>query len=126
MNFEGDLDGDLTLPIYSGLTGIAWMRPGSVYWARLGVVRQAHGGGHAVAPNVYAMPPEAQQRVRRQAETMVATAITEPGSNRPIATLAIDTDLPILDQSTDAVEQVRQKIEEAVVGAYSSMGSRKE
>lgn len=115
VNFEGDADSNLILPLYSGLTGVAWMRPGGVFWARLNVVRQAHDGGDAAAPDLYAMPPDAQHRVRRQADTMIAIAITAPGSDQPIATLALDTDLPILDGPPEEIERVRQKIEEAIV-----------
>jgi hypothetical protein len=113
-NFEGDNDGDLVLPKYAGLTGAAWLHPGQVFWADLRKVRNEHS-----SPNgfyTFGLSPEIQNRVRPKAEAMAAVAITADGTDEPVATLACDTDVPILSNgSEEEVRQVRMAAEEALV-----------
>lgn len=112
-NFEGDPDGDLVLPAYSGLSGVAWSSPRKLVWADLEVVRRAHA--NAEDAYLYAMPPDAQDKVRSRSQMMVAIAVSVPGAGRPIATLALDTDLRILDAPDVDGARVRERVEDVLV-----------
>jgi hypothetical protein len=95
-NFDGDRDGELLLPKYSGLTGLAWLHPNQLVWADLMAVRADYDNPKKNV-NRYGMPPEAQALVRPQVKAMVAFGITRERSDRTLATLAVDTDVEIQD-----------------------------
>jgi hypothetical protein len=98
-NFDGDTDGDLLLPKYSGLTGLAWLHPNQLVWADLMAVRSDYNDPKKRV-NRYGMPPGAQAMVRAQAKAMVAFGITKEHSDQTIATVALDTDMEIKEDST--------------------------
>jgi hypothetical protein len=106
VNFEGDSDAHLVLPKYSGLTGLTWLHPNRLVWADLAAVRAAYAD--PLKPGgTYGMPPEAQMLVRKEVKARLAFGLTPEGSEHPIATVAVDTDMEIAD------ENARKRAEDA-------------